>query len=106
MALDLLLNVHLVDGEVVVDRVGVAGLAVEKAGLQIEGVGQAVRRIDAHDQRAVAEPGKLQPSGRGETGLAYAALAAEQKNAHKFTILDARRRAKVRGNHSRLSELL
>ena len=55
MALDFLLDVDLVDGQLLVDRIGVAGLAVEEAGFEVEGVGQAVRRIDAHDQGAIAE---------------------------------------------------
>ena len=46
MAFDLLLDVDLVDGELLVDGVGVAGLAVKEGGFEIEGVGQAVGRID------------------------------------------------------------
>jgi hypothetical protein len=71
-----------VDSEALVDGVGVAGLAVEQAGFEVERVGKAVRRIDAHHQRAVAQPRKLQPSGRGETGFAHAPFAAEEKDAH------------------------
>ena len=67
--LDLLLNVDFVDGEALVDGVGVAGLAVEEVGFQVEGIRQAVGGVDAHDQRAVAEPGELQPGSGGETGL-------------------------------------
>src|SRR5439155_1351196 len=42
--LDLLLDIDFVDGEVVVDLQRVAGLGVEEAGFQVEGVGKAVRR--------------------------------------------------------------
>ena len=82
MAFDLLLDIDFVDGEVVVDRVRVAGLAVEEAGFEVEGVGQAVRRIDAHDQGAVARAGELQAGGGGETGFPDASFAAEEKDAH------------------------
>ena len=83
--LDLLLNIDLVDGEVVVDGVGVAGLGVEEAGFQIEGVGQAMRRIDAHDQGAIAEPGELQTGGSGKTGFPDASFAAKEKDAHTLS---------------------
>ena len=82
MALDLLLNVDLVDGEALVDGVRVAGLGVEEAGFEIEGVGQAVGRIDAHHQGAVAQPRKLQAGGGGKTGFPDASFAAEEKDAH------------------------
>jgi hypothetical protein len=37
-----------------------------------------VRRINAHDQRAVAEFGEADARGCSETGLADAALSAEE----------------------------
>ncbi len=86
VALDLLLDIDFMDGELVVDGVRVAGLAVKEAGFEIEGVGQAVRRIDAHDQRAVAQPRKLQAGGRGKTGFPHASFAAEEKDAHVFIV--------------------
>ena len=82
VALDLLLDIDFVDGEVVVDGVGVAGLAVEEVGFEVEGVGQAVGGIDAHDQRAIAEARELQAGGGGETGFPDASFAAEEKDAH------------------------
>ena len=86
MAFDLLLDVDFVDGELVVDGVGVAGLAVEEAGFEVEGVGQAVGGIDAHDQGAIAEPRELQAGGGGETGFSDASFAAEEKDAHVFIV--------------------
>ena len=67
-----------------VDGIGVAGLAVEQAGFEVEGVGQAVRRIDAHHQGPVTQARKLQAGGGGKTGLPHASFAAEQKDAHTF----------------------
>ena len=77
MPLDLLLDVDLVDGQAFVDGVRVAGLAVEQAGFQVEGVRQAVGRVDAHHQRAIAQAGELQAGGGGQAGFPDAALAAE-----------------------------
>ena len=62
----------------------VSGL--EQAGFQVEGVGQAVRRIDAHHQRTVAEARKLQAGGRGNAGLAHASFAAEEQDAHGSSV--------------------
>ena len=87
MPLDLLLDVDLLDGEVLVDGQRIVGSGLEQAGFQIEGVGQAVGRIDAHDERAIAEARKLQTGGRGNTGLAHASFAAEEQDAHD-TIVD------------------
>ena len=57
--------------------VRVAGLAMEKAGFQVERVRQAVGRVDAHYQGAVAQAGKLEAGGRGQAGFAHPSLAAE-----------------------------
>ena len=48
-----------------------------KLGFEVEGIGQAVRGIDAHHQGAVTEAGELQAGGGRETGFADAAFAAE-----------------------------
>ena len=61
-------------------------LRVEEVGFEIEGIAQAVRRIDAHHQRAVAEFGELDAGGGGQTGLADAAFSAEEQNAHNSII--------------------
>ena len=63
---------------------------MKEFGLEIEGVSQAVGGIDAHDQRAVVELGKFYAGGRGQAGLADAALAAEEENPHIFIIVMAR----------------
>ena len=77
MALDLLLDIHLVNRQAVVDGVRVAGLAVKQAGPEVEGVGQAMRRVHAHHQRAIAQTRKLEASGRRQAGFSHASLAAE-----------------------------
>ena len=72
----------IMDGETIVECQRVAGFGMEKVALEIEGIGQAVGRVDAHDQRAVAEPRKLQARGSGKTGFPDASFAAEEKDAH------------------------
>ena len=86
MALDFLLDVDFVNGQAVVDRVRIAGLGVEQSGLQIERIGQAMGRIDAHHQGPVPQAGKLQPGGRGQAGFSHASFTAEQKDAHSFIL--------------------
>jgi hypothetical protein len=49
MTLDLLLNIELLDPEPVTDRQRVGSLEVKEVGIQIEGVSQAMCRVDAHD---------------------------------------------------------
>src|SRR5439155_12349606 len=64
----------------------IAGLGIEQASLQIERVGEAVGRVNAHDQGAVAEFGKLQPGSGRQTRFPYTALAAEEQDAHAFIL--------------------
>jgi hypothetical protein len=80
--LDLLLDVDFVDGQLVGDGVRVAGLLMEQAGFEVEGIGQAVRGVHAHDEGAIAEARQLHAGGRSQAGLADAAFAAEQQDAH------------------------
>ena len=82
MALDFLLDVHFLDGEVVVDGKRLAGLLLEQAGFKVERIRQAVGRIDAHHQGGIAKPGQLQARGRRNTGFADAALTTEQQDTH------------------------
>jgi hypothetical protein len=86
---DFFLDIDFVDGQPLVDAVRVAGLAVEQFGFEVERVGEAVRRIHAHHQRAVSQPRKLQAGGRGETGLAHASFAAKEKDAHSSIVAGA-----------------
>lgn len=69
---DFLLDIDLMDGQVAVDGIRIAGLAVEEGRLQIEGVGQAMCRIDAHHQGAIAQSRELQTGSSGEARLPYA----------------------------------
>ena len=68
---------------------------VKQIAAQIECVAEAVRRIDAHHQSTFAELSQAHTGGRGQTGFAYAAFAAEQKNAHNIMV-DASRGGTVR----------
>jgi hypothetical protein len=86
VALDFFLDIDLVDGKPVVDGEGVAGFAMEEAGFEVEGVGEAVGGVDAHDEGAVAEAGELQARRGGQTGLSDASLAAEQQDAHTSSV--------------------
>ena len=65
---------------------GSLALVLEQAGFEIEGIGQAVGRIDAHHQRAIAEARELQAGGGGEAGLAHASFAAEEQDAHDSSV--------------------
>ena len=75
MALDLFLNIELENRKPVVDRQRIRRLDMEEVVFQVEGIRQAVRRIDAHHQRAVVELGKFYAGRRGQARLAHAALA-------------------------------
>ena len=55
---------------------------MEQRSFEIEGIGQAVRRVDAHHQRAMPAFSEFEPGRRGDAGLSDAAFAAEKKNAH------------------------
>ena len=63
---------------------------MKEIGLQIEGVSQAVCRVDAHDQRPVVERGKFDAGGGGQAGLPYPALAREHEDSHIIIIIMAR----------------
>jgi len=59
---------------------------VEEVEFQVERVGQAMGRIHAHYQSAIAELCELQPAGRRDTGLAHAAFAAKEENPHSSSV--------------------
>ena len=50
VALDLSLDIQLLDRKPIVDRHGIGGLNMEEVGVEIESIGQAVCRIDTHHQ--------------------------------------------------------
>jgi hypothetical protein len=76
------MDVELLDPEPVTDRQGVRGFQVKQLGLQIERVRQAMGRVDAHYQCAIAEHGKFDASGGGQAGLADTALTGEHEDPH------------------------
>ena len=49
---------------------------------EVEGVRQAMGRVDAHHQGAVSQAGELQSGGCGQTGFPHTAFAAEQQDPH------------------------
>ncbi len=55
---------------------------MKQVDIQVERIRQAVRGIDAHHQRPVAELGQFDARCRGQAGFAYAALAAKEENPH------------------------
>jgi hypothetical protein len=55
---------------------------MKQLSLDVEGVRQAMGRVDAHHQGAVSETGKFQPGSRRQTGFPHPSFAAEQKDAH------------------------
>ena len=86
-----MLDIEFLDPKPVTDRQRVRSLEVKEVGLQIERVCQAVRRVDAHDQRAI-ERGKFDASGGGQARLAHTALAREHEDPHTpLQGLDVRR---------------
>ena len=86
VALDLFLNIELEDGEAIIDGERVGSFVVEELGIEVEGIGEAVGRVNAHHQGAVTEGGEFYAGRRGEAGLADAAFAAEEKNPHRGII--------------------
>ena len=86
VALDFLLDVELEDGEAVGDGEGVGGLRVEQVGLEVEGIGQAVRRVDAHHQRSAAHLRQLDAGRRSQAGLSHASLAAIEEDPHTLIV--------------------
>ena len=89
VAVDLHLDVHFLDVEVIGDAIGVAGAAVEEVAPEVEGVGERMRRVDTHHQCPAPEHRELETGGGGEARLAHSAFAAEQENSHDWaTSLD------------------
>lgn len=84
VAFDFLLDVDFVDVEVGGDFAGVGGGGVEEAGFEVEGVGEGVGGVDAHDEGAVAELGEADAGSGGEAGFADTAFAAEEEDTHQF----------------------
>ncbi len=57
---------------------------MEERVFQIERIGQAVRRVNAHDERPFAMLGQMHAGGGGGyAGFTDAAFAAEQESPHK-----------------------
>ena len=77
MPLDLSLDVHFLNPEILVDGRRVSGGAVKQRAFEIERIAQAVSRIHAHHQSLAAEFREPHSGGCRDAGLADAALAAE-----------------------------
>jgi hypothetical protein len=74
---DLSLNVQFEDGKTVLNRQGVRRLPVEQVSIEVEGIGQAVRRVDAHHHRAIVQFCQLHTGGSRQAGFAHPAFSAE-----------------------------
>jgi hypothetical protein len=86
MALDLFLDVQLLDRKPIIDRQSVQGSSMEEVTVEIESVCQTLGRIDAHHQGPVIQFRQFHALG-GQACLAYAAVFAEQQDPH-FCILE------------------
>src|SRR5439155_10295358 len=78
VALDLPLDIYFMNREFWVDLIRVAGFAVEKFRSQVKRVREAVRRVNAHHERTVAQARELETGRRCHAGLAHTALATEE----------------------------
>src|SRR5205823_9228393 len=103
--LDFFLDVDFVDGKLLGDRKRVAGFGVEEPDVEIERVGEAVGRVDAHDEGPVPQFRKLEPSSGRQTRLPYAALAAEEQDAHNLIVADEGNPSRFRRTRARRAEL-
>ena len=82
-----MLDVHFLNLQRWEDRVRLAGALVKQIAAEVERVAEAVGRVHAHHQSALAELCQANAGGRGQARLAYAAFPAEQKNAHKTMVV-------------------
>src|SRR5208283_904103 len=82
MALDLFLDVQLLDRKPIIDRHRIRGLNMEEVGVQIEGISEAVCRIDTHHQGATVQFRQFQASRGGQAGFPHATFSAKQQNPH------------------------
>ena len=69
MALDLFLDVQFLDRKPIINWEWVRSLNMKKFRVQVEGICQAVCRIDAHDQGAMVQFSQFHTRGRGHAGL-------------------------------------
>jgi hypothetical protein len=75
---DLFLDVDLVDPQPVRDLQGIRGFRVEQARVEVEGIGERMGGVHAHDQCAITQLRQPQTRRRRQAGLAHAALATKQ----------------------------
>jgi len=83
MPLDLGLDVHFLDVEVFVQAKGSAVRRGEQIRPEVERVGEAVRRVDAHDSVRYPRLARRTPVAAARLRLAHAAFPAEQENAQR-----------------------
>src|SRR5262245_36418032 len=82
VAFDFHLDVHLMNPQPVRDLAWVGGFGIEQAGVEVERVGQRMRRVHAHDESAIAQLREANTGRCRQTGLAYATFAAEKEDTH------------------------
>jgi hypothetical protein len=82
VALKFVIDVHFLQEEAVGHFDGIESCAMEKGVFQIEGIGEAVGRIDAHNEGLLAVFGQMHAGGSRYAGFADAALAAKKENSH------------------------
>ena len=96
MALDLVVNVEFLDEQAIGYLNGLRSVAVEKRAAKIERIGQAMSRIDAHDEHSFPEFGEMNRCCRRDASFAYATFAAEKKNPHNPSLKHASRSCTAR----------
>jgi hypothetical protein len=82
MALDLVVNVDLLDEQAIGYLNGVGSAAMEKRATEIERIGQAMSGIDAHDEGSFPMLGEMDRCCGRDARFAHATFAAEEKNPH------------------------
>lgn len=78
MPLEFVIDVHFLEPQVVGDFDGIEGGAVEKGVFEVEGIGKAVSRVNAHDEGSLALRRQMHGGSASNAGLAHAAFAAEK----------------------------
>ena len=75
---DLLVNVHLLNPEILLDLDRSSPVLVQKASFKIKYVGQAVGRVQGHDNGPVTAFGRPDAGGGRHARLAHASLSGEK----------------------------
>jgi hypothetical protein len=70
------------NGKLLVDGQRIGGLHMEEFSVEIEGIGEAVGGVDAHDQGSISQLRQLDSGCGGQAGFAHPTFAAEKQDPH------------------------